>query len=178
MKGCLIIASPRSGSSNLMKSIGSAHSIKTIFEPLAYGKKKTIRPDSVTKVIASRLSILKIDQLIGMFDKTILLTRKNILEASQSLYFLQQCIPDQGEINVRWSATGTVFDKNLLNRYKRSFNLQYDLIHSISSKYNIPVDYYEDVYSSYRLSDSSISLDMEYLKPSRKLRNDRQITTI
>jgi len=178
MNGCLIIASPRSGSTNLMRSIGSSYSIKTTFEPFAHGKNKTINPNTVTKVIASRLTILKVDQLISLFDKTILLTRKSILEASQSLYFLQHCIPNQGEINVKWSASGTVFDNNLMNRYIRSFSLEYDLIHSIGSKYNIPVDYYEDVYSSHSLSDSSISLDTEYLNPSKKLRNDRQITAI
>lgn len=178
MKGCLILASPRSGSTNLMKSIGSFYSIKTIFEPLATGKTKTIKPDSVCKVIISRLAISKIDRLIKMFDKTILLTRKNITEASESFYFLHHCIPDQGEINVKWSAVGTDFNENLLNGYKTSFNLQYDLIHSIGSRYNIPVDYYEDVYSLHTLKDTSIELDKEYLSSSKKLRNDRQITAI
>ena len=41
------------------------------------------------------------------------------------------------------------------------------IIEELSNRLNIPIDYYEEVYSNYTLNDKSIKLDTSFLNPSR-----------
>ena len=44
------------------------------------------------------------------------------------------------------------------------------IIEELSKRLNIPIDYYEDIYTNYTLNDKSIKLDKSFLDPSRKCR--------
>ena len=55
MKSCLIIASPRSGSTNLMRSIARGNKLKECFEPFGSKTSRKLRIENhCTKVIARR----------------------------------------------------------------------------------------------------------------------------
>ena len=84
MKNVLIIAHPRSGSTNLMKSIAIANNFRACFEPFGGRKRRVFISNSCTKVIISRQDISTYIDLSKKFDKTILLARRDILAASES----------------------------------------------------------------------------------------------
>ena len=82
MKNILIISEPRTGSTSLLYSIGSAYNFSTQFEPDKRGKLK-IKHNTVVKIIVDYNGTKTTEyylNLIKQFDKTILLSRKNIEE--------------------------------------------------------------------------------------------------
>ena len=60
-----------------------------------------------------------------------------------------------------------------LEEYKRLSKIiksKWKLLQEISEKTNIPIDFYEDVYSQKRLLNQNIKLDLEYMSERRRCR--------
>jgi len=160
MKNCLIIASPRSGSTNLMKSISSAYDIPYCFEKIP------LKNIYITKLMAYTKSAKFWIEYCNKWDKVILLGRKNNLEAAQSLSVLRN--KKVKIVNEKWhfrDFTGDSFDKayqDIIDSIK--------ILNECSSTLSIPIDWYEDVYLNRTLSDPSIKLDSIFLDSKHKLR--------
>jgi hypothetical protein len=177
MKGCLIISTPRSGSTNLMKSIASAYSIPEQFEPFAIGGSKKASSNKITKVIVERLTVKRLIALSREYDKTVLLTRKDATAASESWCFMKENL-DISFVNVKWTSASNTFNPKKLDEYKLRFNSQVGKIEKLSKALNTPIDYYEDLYHTKTLLDTSIKLDLTFLDSSKKLRAVRNETYI
>lgn len=171
MKSCLIIASPRSGSSNLMRSIAKANNLNRLFEP--YGSKvhKDLKVDGYcTKVISRRKTIEFWEEISKEFDKVVLLARKDIEGAAESitkLYCSENHDPD-----MKWDKLED-WERVHLPRGREIINESVFIIDELSKRLNISVDYYEEVYSNYTLNDKSIKLDISFLNPSRKCKVEK-----
>ena len=182
--GILIIAAPRTGSTNLMKSIGSAYNKKERFEPDIV--KKWPRYDSSNDVVKfvplweshisndnEKIIYDKYDTMIKHakeFNTIILLDRINRREQVDSFYVLQENYT--GRVNIKWrdeqidtNSENYKFFEKYLNAFPKLFN-------KLSKELNIPIDYYENVYKNKSLTNKNIKLDLEYFKPKYKLRQE------
>lgn len=178
--GILIIASPRSGSTNLMKSIGSAYNKKTRFEYDIIKKYPYYNPnEDVVKFIPIWHSHLQnnyeilYDTLLTHsreFNTIILLDRKNKKEQANSYYVLQQHYT--GRINVKWRDEEIDTSSESYEFYEKYLNIFPELFSRLSKDLNIPIDYYEDVYKHKSLTNKNIKLDLEYFKPKYKLKQE------
>ena len=169
MKNCLIIAIPRSGSSNLLSSISSAYSLKSVFEP--FTNHTNIYPsyyvNSVCKMIVYRLPYKKILYFAENFDKVILLSRRNTLEAAESMTAM--CHDLDSNSKTVWNEVSDKH-KNLIPLYTDKMIEWKNTIESLSNYLNIDIDYYEDLFLNKSLLDKSIELNLEYFNSDRKLR--------
>lgn len=181
--GILIIAAPRTGGTNLMKSIGSAYNKKTRFEPDIVKKFPYFNENKdVVKFVPMWFRhihdphyFIYYDNILKSakkFNTIIIINRKNKIEQTESLY-VQQFFANQ-KVSVKW--VDSLVDKN---SYEYQFLEKYvDEIDVITKKLSldldIPIDYYEDVYKNKSLTNKNIKLDLEYFKPKYKLRQDTQ----
>ena len=171
MKRILLITEPRTGSTSLMYSIGSAYNFSTQFEPDKKGKLK-IKDNTVVKIIATEWRGIKYyKDLIKQFDKTILLSRKNLKEQSEAfwaLYHLNESQPDR-----KWSEKDLPKnlheDETFLYRHEKLKKRKKFLL-ELSEKTNLKINYYEDVFKNKSLLEKDIKLDLKYLGPQYKLR--------
>ena len=178
MNTILILSLPRTGSSNLQRSLCSAYNFKLYFEsdkvqPELYTKGKQIRPNSVHKlIIFPSKGIDYYLDLIERFDFTILLSRRDLKQTAESFYILKNI--NNGKVNAQWN--DMVIDREgirNLEEYKRllkNIKSKWKLLQEISEKTNIPIDFYEDVYSQKRLLNQNIKLDLEYMSERRRCR--------
>ena len=94
----LIIAIPRSGSQTLLKSIGTCLNLTTMGEPFNEGLWKNVKYDIIPEnnvvvkslidiVVPNHNTISFYKEYSKSFDKTILLSRKNTKELSESYEF-------------------------------------------------------------------------------------------
>lgn len=166
MKSCLIIASPRSGSTNLMRSIARGNKLRECFEPFGSKTSRKLRIENhCTKVIARRKPVEYWIELTTKFDKFILLSRQDIIASGESLTKL--AFSDSHNPDLKWTSL-TEKEALHLNEYTGIVNQSVVVIKELSKALNIPINYYEDVYSSYSLIDSSINLEKSFLHISRK----------
>ena len=184
--GILIISGPRTGSTNLLKSISSAYNKKERFEPDIV--KKWPPYDSSSDVVkfvplwADHLS--KDGDLLpnhtpfykGVIDSTkefntvILLSRRNREEQLESLYVLGKY---QYTVNKKWGIEKEIDKESHYWKYITNWMNHLDIVMNNLSEYlNIPIDYYEDVYTNKSLINKNIKLDLEYFKPKYKLRQE------
>ena len=171
MKNILLITEPRTGSSSLMKSIASAYNFDYQFEPDKKDKLK-IKDNTVVKVIVdvSRGQDYYLD-LMKQFTKTILLSRRNIVEQSEAFWALLYI--NDGDYTEKWNEN--LLPENLKTRkdYKERYQSLVDkkfFLLNLSDKTNKKINYYEDVFKSKSLHESDIKLDLEYFGPQYKLR--------
>ena len=192
--GILIISGPRTGSSNLMKSISSAYKKKQWFEPNIL--KKRPKYDSSSDVVKfvpwwvkhkwvkhindddGLLSVLKDHTSLykGLLDSSkkfntvILLNRRNREEQVESLYVLKKY---RNTHNEKWGTEKEIDKKSDSWKRLASWLNRLDIIlNKLSEDLNIPVNYYEDVYKNKSLSNKNIKLDLEYFKPKYKLKQE------
>ena len=170
MKNVLIIAHPRSGSTNLMKSIAIANNFRACFEPFGGRKRRVFISNSCTKVIISRQDISTYIDLSKKFDKTILLARRDILAASES--FVKLMLSKEKNPHNKWSSLTEEEKRFIPKGIKQITNQQLEL-NKLSSILNIEIDYYEDIYSSKSVNDKSIKLDLKFLDPKFKCKVEK-----
>ena len=178
--GILIIAAPRVGGTNLMKSIGSAYNKETCFEPDLINKSLTFdSSNNVVKIIPFWFSHLDIDyediykKILDeskKFKTIILLDRKNKQEQIESLYVLKMYYGTN--VRVKWKDEFIDKNSNEYNICKRYINAFINVLQRLSNDLNLPIDYYEDVYKNKSLINKNIKLDLEYFKPKYKLRQE------
>ncbi len=180
MKTILIISLPRSGSTNLMLSLGRGYGFSTFFEqdkknanPNLYSKGKSIKENSIHKIIVdTQKGIDYYLDLIERFDYTILLDRKDILQQAESYYILRYI--NKGKVNAQWN--DEIIDRQGIRKteeYKRMLETckkNRNLLRGISEFSNIEIDYYEDVYSKKHLHNKEIKLDLEYMSERKRCR--------
>jgi len=172
MKNCLIIAIPRSGSSNLLSSISSAYNLKSVFEPFTNQTNtySSFFTKSVCKVIVYRLPYKKLINFSKNFDKIILLSRKNTLEAAESMTAMRHDLNSNSK--TVWNEVSDKH-KNLIPVYFDKMIEWKDMIESLSNDLKLKIDYYEDLFSNNSLIDKDIKLDLTYFDPGRKLRGKK-----
>ena len=171
MKNILLITEPRTGSSSLMKSIASAYGFDYQFEPDKKNK-LIIKDNTVVKVIIdiSRGQDYYLN-LMKQFSKTILLSRRNIIEQSEAFWALLYI--NDGVYTEKWNENK--LPKNLKQRedYKERYQSLVDkklFLLELSDKTSKKINYYEDVFKSKSLHEKDVKLDLEYFGPQYKLR--------
>ena len=182
--GILIITAPRTGSTNLMKSIGSAYNKKTRMEFNIIDKYPQYNPkEDVLKFIPfweshisndnEKIIYDKYDTLIKHakeFNTIILLDRINRREQIDSYYVLQEHYT--GRVNIKWRDEQIDTNSESYKFFEKYLNVFPKLFNKLSKDLNIPIDYYEDVYKNKSLTNKNIKLDLEYFKPKYKLRQE------
>ena len=171
MKNILLITEPRTGSSSLMKSIASAYDFDWQFEPDKKDKLK-IKNNTVAKIIVdvNRGQDYYLN-LMNQFSKTILLSRRNIIEQSEAFWALLYI--NNGIYTEKWNENE--LPENLKKRkdYKERYQTLVDkklFLLDLSLKTNKKINYYEDVFKSKSLHEKDVKLDLEYFGPQHKLR--------
>ena len=86
----LIISNSRSGSTNLMKSISSYYDIPCIFEPFKDETPVDVEGDVIIKTLINHHTYEFFYHFAGYFDKVILLSRRDIIAMSESLYWVSK----------------------------------------------------------------------------------------
>ena len=180
--GILIIAAPRVGGTNLMKSLGSYYNKKNRMEYDIVKKYPKYNPnEDVLKFIPFWESHISNDDEKIIYDNydtmikhakefntIILLDRKNKREQIDSYYVLQEHY--KGRVNIKWRDEEIDTDSENYKFYEKYLNVFPKLFHRLSKDLNIPIDYYEDIYKNKSLINKNIKLDLEYFKPKYKLK--------
>jgi hypothetical protein len=177
MKNCLIVALPRSGSTNLLFSISRRNKLKGLFEP--FHKSPNIYShyykNTVCKMIIYRLEMEKLINFSKNFEKVVLLSRRDIVAASES--FVAMRLDNNSNSLTVWNEVSD-FNKKHIPYYTNKMTDWSNSLEDLSKRIGINIDYYEDVYSNKSLQDKDIKLDLEYFDPSRKLRGKKDSVII
>ena len=176
MKNILILAVPRSGSSNLLSAIASAYNFEQVFEPKPWDLHKNkwkIKDNQVAKVISYPFKKYPnfYKQIINSYDKTILLSRYGVKEQIESLAVLKHNTIDSRNVSRKWSEDE--LKKVSSNEMRDVENLVMDnrkTLEEISKEFNLPINYYEDVYSQKSLIEKDIKLDLTFFEKTKKCR--------
>ena len=171
----LIISNSRSGSTNLMKSISSYYDIPYIFEPFKDETPVDLEGDVVIKTLINQHTYEFFYHFAGYFDKVILLSRRDIIAMSESLYWVsKKWEEDNYDEHSDYHLSEYSFDENINITEERIYQKVKDRINKLerlSEELNIPLDYYEDIYYGTKtLKDTDIGLDMKFLDNTLKLR--------
>jgi hypothetical protein len=145
----LIIAHARSGSTNFMMKLGRVLNINHQVEP--FNKRlHTVLPivDLSTDIIVKTLADQTPDdnnpiefytEYMKKFDKIILLLRKNKKETMESLV--------NARATNKWHHKGMFDGIEIPYEVKYWYNFTTNIINTLSDNLNIPITYYEDLYS-------------------------------
>jgi len=179
--GILILAAPRVGGTNLMKSLGSYYNKKTCMEfdlikkyPYFDSNKDVLKYVPLWE--SNYDKILNTETYKNILDKSrefntiILLDRKNKKEQLESYYVLKKY--QEGNVSVKWrdeSINRNDIDFIKWESYINSFT---ELFKMLSKDLKLPIDFYEDIYKNKSLTNKNIKLDLEYFKPKYKLRQE------
>ncbi len=152
----LIIALPRTGSSELIRRLSNKHKLRSVFEP--FNPSVGLPPITDFKNIVLKTIIFhlpyyveeenRINWLIEItknFDETILLSRKNLIDCAESWSYLMYKEKEKSFKSNQpylWEKTPN-YDEELKNIIKWN-----DELKTISNILSIPVTYYEDIYDT------------------------------
>ena len=179
--GILIIAAPRVGGTNLMKSIGSYYNKITRMEYDIVRKNRKYNPNEDVlkyvpiweKTIESIMDAEIYENILKSakeFQTIILLDRKDKIKQAQSYYVLKTY--NRGKVDKKWGDECSINHDDRYNFYEYYINSFTELFEKLSYDLSIPIDYYEDVYKNKSLTNKNIKLDLEYFKPKYKLRQE------
>jgi len=174
VKNILIIATPRSGSTNLLQSISSAYNYKLLFEPRPaqlHTRRWEVTDSQVVKVIS--YPHLKYPtfykDIINQYQRTILLGRYNIKEQVESLAILLN--KDVRIPHTKWNEDELKqISTDTIEKTKKSIIANRVQLEKISKEFNLPINYYEDVYSDKCLIEKDIKLDLTFFEKTKKCR--------
>lgn len=195
----LIIGTPRSGTSTLNRAIGTSANLKRYGEPWNRNLHSNILPfpyefesKCVVKTLVNQIPYGYdnfpihdfYSELLKLFDKVILLGRKSREDLLISFtYQMQSDIADPTRVSTDWH---TKYQPDIpaldLETYRSDINYICDLLLDVSKYFNLPITWYEDLYSgnldfTEKFIDSlELSLDKKtfykWMNPKRKLRVD------
>jgi hypothetical protein len=150
----LIIALPRTGSSELIRRLSAKHKAENVFEP--FNPSVGLPPLTNFKNIVLKTIIFhlpyyvkeenRINWLIELtknFDEVILLSRKNLTDCAESWSYLMHKEKQKSFKSNQaylWEKTPN-YNEEYLNIIKWNEELKF-----ISTELNIPITYYEDIY--------------------------------
>jgi hypothetical protein len=186
----LIISVPRSGSNTLLKTISSMLKLKKIVEPFNEVLWKNVKYDIIPEnnVVVKSLIAINVNNPIEffkkyskLFDKTILLSRKNTQETVESYSF--QALQTKPGPN-RWHKKYIYTQNGDIGRWKNWMIKTKNNLEILSNELNIEIDWYEDLYCGDEekivnfLNKHEITVDIpefsEYLNPKHKLRQGKK----
>ena len=175
--GIILVSQPRSGSTNLMKSIGSYYNKKQIFEPdLIKNRPKCNHKNDVVKFFPywpshfTKKEIYQYDDILNKIKKyntIILLARRNKEEQVDSFYNTTQVI--NGDYLAKWSDEKVDKDSGTYKFYYNYFIELDNIFNRLSNDLNLEINYYEDVFKNKKLN-IDINLDLTFLEQKNKLR--------
>ena len=193
----LIIAIPRSGSTTLLKTISSMLKLKRMGEPFNEGFARNVnwnyKPENnvvvkslINIIVPNHNTINFYKEYSKLFDKTIILSRKNTQEAAESYAFQMWTptnIPNKWHHKYNYNHLGDI-DKWVEFMIKNTSDLEI-----LSKELNIEIDWYEDLYSGKKeeivrfVNKHKIDINLdkfsEYLNPKHRLRQfDKTIKNI
>ena len=193
----LIIGTPRSGTSTLTNGLGRCFNYQIISEPFNSNfipNPKNTRykngffniPDNVVlktisnqrpqEVMDKKIDIMDFyEGFIPIFDKIILLSRKNKLNLFESYTFAK----DSNSWHVKWVKVNELD----CTKYELELNNNIKTFHRIVEKYNYEITWYEDLYSGDEIKIKDIlekwnipGLEYDclfnYINPKHKYRQD------
>ena len=171
-EGILVLATPRSAGSNISKGIASYYNKEYVHEPNFFNINWST--ENVVKVITWYSSL---PQYTSLFSNIILITRRDITAASESLAMIY-C--SGNKYTAKWN------DKNLEKLRNSYFFIRAKermkdcnrCIELLSKELNIKIEYTEDILKDKKFKHSNIKIDTNYLIPELKLRNTWDETTI
>lgn len=160
IKNILIISNIRCGGTYLMKSLASTYNLKEVWEPeILYPYNKPV----VVKANAAMHSVKALVEFSKHFSKVILLDRKdNKAQLESALHMFS----NGGNIDVRWTEDSKNYSIELIDKTQERIDLNRKWIVDVSSKLNIPIMYYEDIYL-YKVKIEGIQFNPDL---SKKLR--------
>ena len=182
----LIISVPRSGSNTLLKTISSMLKLKKIVEPFNEVLWKNVKYDIIPEnnvvvkslidiVVPNHNTISFYKDYSKSFDKTILLSRKNTKELSESYAFKIWKNNITG-----WHQKYNYNQLGDIDKWVESMIKNKSHIEKLSNELNIEIDWYEDLYCGDEekivnfLNKHKINVDIpefsEYLNPKHRLR--------
>lgn len=141
----LIIAIPRSGSTNLLYNLSEKNKLKPIFEPYGRFKKSydTTENNIIVKTIINQYE--NNIELVKNFDTVILLSRKNLVECAESFSFLMKNRDNGFKVNTSYFYEN-ISKEEFENYYNMILDYHTQLL-KLSDVLNIPITYYEDIYN-------------------------------
>jgi hypothetical protein len=169
----LILGQPRSGTTTLVNALGKALKYKSIHEPYKQGYYKISNDFCIIKTLINQPT-----PNVRDFDNIILLARKDDKLAGESMQYAEAT----GIFNDTYSLPKNI---DYRNKQRRAWELR-QRIELVSNIINIPVTWYEDLYSGdteiiYKLVSDIWGLkllDIDYpllykeLNPTNKFRKD------
>ena len=183
--GILIIAAPRVGGTNLMKSLGSYYNKKTRMEydivnkyPKYNPKKDVLKYVPIWEGTIDSIMNDKIYQNIlesaKEFETIILIDRKNKIEQTESYYVLRTY--NRGLVDKKWSTEHLINKDEKYEFFEYYINSFSDFFKRISSDLNIPIDYYEENYKA--LFEENKLYNMFLIAPQTSDKRIRKIDSI
>ena len=184
----LIIAIPRSGSTTLIRAMSSTLKLNRIDEPFNeelwgnvnwnYKPENNVVVKSLINIIVPNHNTINFyKEYSKLFDKTIILSRKNTQEAAESYAFQiwkNSKNPNTWHHKYNYNQPGDI-DKWVEFMIKNTSDLEI-----LSKELNIEIDWYEDLYCGDEekivnfLNKHEIDVDIpefsEYLNPKHRLR--------
>lgn len=150
----IIVCTPRSGSNTLLTSLGKVLSLPTYFEPwnnIYTGKKVDYESSHIVKTIISELPD---SGILANYDTIIYLSRKDILEASQSFQYAYD--------NSGYSAWHKPYFLEPSNDKPKVYGYLKEMTEKIMLKDNVV--YYEDLFSKNKTTVKKIFEDWGFDK--------------
>lgn len=187
----LILASPRSGSTILIRSLSKHLKLYPYGEPFNYGLNRpkieyplNLSKNSIVKTLVYQVpesytnnEVDFYDEFKDNFDKVILLTRKTLQETYESYAYNYFYHPD-GNWPFKYWYKEVPFNDKLFTAVERDYNKILDY----SKRWDIPVTLYEDLYSGNKnrilQCFKSWNLDLnfdemfKYITPANKYRKE------
>lgn len=176
--GIIIVAQPRTGSTNLQKSICSYYKKKIIFEPNFMLEEVYDPNNDVVKMFpyhpdhhnnTQDFDYDKILNKIKQFDTIILLNRRNKKEQTDSMYIVDRV--HEGIYNWPWFDSQVNTEDKVYKGIYDYFTSADEIHERIASDLNLEINYYEDVFQHKKLN-IDIGLDLDYFSKHFKLRNE------
>ena len=142
----LIIALPRTGSTSLLYKLAKENGLTPLFEP--FDNSKRVQYNGETNVVLKTIICHHPNnlELTKEFDSVILLSRRNLLECAES-HAYQTYFSKVKNYN---SNNAYYYEEVPFDIFELCYN---DIIkwntdlNELSSKLNIPITYYEDIYN-------------------------------
>mgnify|MGYP005990565417 CR=1 FL=1 len=164
-----ILCTSRSGSTNLSLYLKQVFDIKLISSPFLNDKEKKIdflKENNFYKHMIHSLPLGYNDlyefgkDVIKLSNTVILLDRKNKIKQAESLAFRKYKYKnDYSKYHIR--EPYNIIDKKLVDKCLLYYNKQSDVIKQLSSDFNLPIFWYEDIYFNNGLEKLSKYLNVK-----------------
>jgi hypothetical protein len=191
----LIIGTARSGTTTLANAIASALNLRELIEPFNINSTYTYSPSQTNIVLKTLIphhnSIEELWELSKNFDKTIILSRRDRVacwESECNGRFKRSEIIEKNGFYDGWNVwhESYIHNPNAMDTSRMEIINQYmDLIIKFQEKTNLPMIWYEDLYSTnFELAKTtfeSIGCGLKYqeafayLNPTKKYRKDSKV---